>query len=52
MIGNVLSAAVNIILNIILIPKYGIIGAALATCFGFAIYLGFIFFKFKKHGEK
>ena len=48
LIGNVLSAVVNIILNIVLIPKYGILGAALATCFGFTAHFGVMYYNFRR----
>jgi O-antigen/teichoic acid export membrane protein len=51
LIGNVLSAVVNIILNIVLIPKLGILGAALATCLGFGIYLSLIYYRFIRQTE-
>jgi O-antigen/teichoic acid export membrane protein len=46
--GNVLSAVLNIILNIVLIPKYGILGAALATCIGFMAHFGVVYYNFRK----
>lgn len=52
LIGNILSAIINIVLNIVLIPKYGILGAALATCIGFAVYLGLIFYTFNRQAQK
>ncbi len=35
LLGSMLGAAVNIILNLLLIPKYGIVGSALATLFAY-----------------
>lgn len=47
----VISAAVNIILNLILIPVYGIIGAAVASTFtNFLWNIAAVYFIYKKHG--
>lgn len=46
--ASILSALINITFNIVLIPKLGILGAALATCFGFIIHLTFVIFNFRK----
>jgi O-antigen/teichoic acid export membrane protein len=46
--GNVLSAVLNIILNIVLIPKYGILGAALATFIGFMAHFGVVYYNFRR----
>ena len=46
--GNVYSALTNLILNISLIPKYGLFGAAMATIVGFTVYLIFVRFYFYK----
>ena len=46
--GNILAAIINIALNILLIPMYGITGAAIATCISFSIHLIFILFYFER----
>ena len=48
MFGNMVAALLNILLNIIWIPRFGIIGAALATCIAFTANLCFIYYKFMK----
>ncbi len=48
LIGTVLSALTNIGLNVILIPYYGIWGAAIASGIGFTVHLGYIFYRFKR----
>ena len=48
LLGNVISALLNVILNILLIPKYGIMGAAIATCLGFIVHFIVIYYNFKK----
>lgn len=47
--GGISSAIVNVILNIILVSKYGIKGAALSTVFSFLTQFLFIYFKYKKY---
>ena len=46
--SNIFSAVINIAANIILIPIYGILGAALATLMGFTIQFFIIFYNFNK----
>ncbi|GAL79880.1 polysaccharide biosynthesis protein [Algibacter lectus] len=46
--GNILSATLNIILNILLIPSFGLTGAFLATIGGFTLHLIYINIKFHK----
>ncbi|MCW5516898.1 polysaccharide biosynthesis C-terminal domain-containing protein [Muriicola sp. Z0-33] len=48
MYGNMVAALFNILLNIIWIPRFGIMGAALATCIAFTVNLCFIYYKFIK----
>jgi len=48
MIGNILSALTNISLNVLLIPKYGLNGAAYSTCIGFIIYLFVVYYKLRR----
>lgn len=48
MLGNMVAALFNILLNVIWIPRFGIMGAALATCIAFTINLCFIYYKFIK----
>ena len=48
LIANIVSAIVNIIFNIFLIPLYGIMGATFATCLGFMIHFFIIYLNFKK----
>jgi len=49
MTGNIISAILNIFLNVLLIPIWGLLGAALATCIGFTAYLGVIYYNFKNY---
>jgi O-antigen/teichoic acid export membrane protein len=42
--GSILSAIVNILLNIMLIPKFGTLGAALASCFSALISQSLLFY--------
>ena len=46
--GYIISAFVNVALNVILIPKIGISGAAIATCIGFTVYLLIIYYSLRK----
>tara|TARA_R110002020_G_scaffold463122_1_gene683025 strand:+ start:2586 stop:3818 length:1233 start_codon:yes stop_codon:yes gene_type:complete len=46
--GNIISAILNVILNITLIPTYGIMGAAIASCCGFTIYFVIVYYNFLK----
>tara|TARA_R110002051_G_scaffold78899_1_gene142532 strand:- start:8324 stop:9556 length:1233 start_codon:yes stop_codon:yes gene_type:complete len=48
MFGNIIAAVINIILNILLIPFYGVMGAALATCAGFFTHFIFIYLNFNR----
>lgn len=48
MIANIVSAIINVMFNIILIPLYGITGATFATCLGFMIHFLIIYLNFKK----
>ena len=54
LISNIASALFNITINLLLIPTYGIFGAALATCGGFAAYFItiYLFFIRKDPGDK
>lgn len=42
-----LAAIINVILNLLLIPKYGIIGATIATVIAYAAMSGFLYYKNK-----
>lgn len=44
LLSNIVSALINVGLNVLLIPDFGIIGAGIATCAGFAGYFVVIFF--------
>ena len=48
LLGTIYSAIANIVLNIILIPVFGIHGAALATLIAFTIQLLFVFVQYKR----
>lgn len=48
LVANVISALSNIVLNILMIPSLGLIGAAFATCLGFFIQFCVLFYYFKK----
>ena len=48
LLGNIISATINIILNILLIPTFGVMGAALATCIGFFTHFIFIYLNFNR----
>ena len=48
LVGNIISAITNILLNIILIPRYGVLGAAIASCIGFTAHFGVMFYNFKR----
>jgi len=47
-IFRMFGAIVNLILNIILIPKYEMLGAALATSISYALMFSWLFYKNKK----
>jgi len=42
-----LAAIINVVLNLTLIPKYGIIGATIATMFAYAVMSGLLYYKNK-----
>ena len=42
---RIFGAVINVILNIILIPKYGIYGAAIATAIGYGLMFALLFYK-------
>lgn len=46
--ANIVSAVVNIIANIVLIPMYGLVGAAIATVIGFMMQFIVVLYKFNK----
>lgn len=48
LVASVTGATVNITLNILLIPYYGLLGAALATCAGFSVHFFVILINFIK----
>lgn len=48
LIGYIIAAFFNVALNILLIPIFGIMGAAIASCFGFSLYFFFIYLNFVK----
>ncbi len=48
MTGNIISAILNIFLNVLLIPIWGLLGAALATLIGFSAYFGVIYINYKR----
>lgn len=52
LISNISSAIINISLNLLLIPSYGIFGAAIATCGAFVIYLIVVCFFLFCEGSK
>ena len=47
-IFRMFGAIVNLILNIILIPKYEMLGAALATSISYGLMFGWLFYKNRK----
>ncbi|AKD01935.1 hypothetical protein PKOR_00730 [Pontibacter korlensis] len=48
LIGNIIAAIFNVALNIVLIPEFGIFGAALATCIGFFVQFIIIYFFYRR----
>jgi O-antigen/teichoic acid export membrane protein len=48
LLANIISALVNILSNIMLIPFLGLFGAALATCLGFGVHFLVILIAFKR----
>ena len=50
-IGTIISAILNILLNIIFIPKYGYVAAAYTTLFGYICLALFHFFSVRKMGK-
>jgi O-antigen/teichoic acid export membrane protein len=50
--ASVVSAVINTVLNILLIPKYGISAAALASTITYTVFLGWLMVGFKKRWAK
>ena len=43
-----LAAIVDVVLNIVLIPRFGMVGAAIATVFGYSVYLALVIHRARK----